>query len=231
MHLHVSDESVESDEGSQPCNTSSTMAALPGIANAPTSSCSNPVELAPEKTVDNVGTPAEEWDVSHLELRNLLTQIDSLQKENKDLRDESEKLKVLNMKLQEVILSKTVGEVKFTDVQGYPDANWLLSVSQNARDSDYLFVKELLVRLFPDGIGNATVCGRPSNNPLGRRVRGSDGSDPFPNRVVDKMDPEKVNYIKGKFCIVVLPYFLTSLFVFVFFRTPLRKATKVHGSK
>ncbi|XP_062558405.1 uncharacterized protein LOC134223268 [Armigeres subalbatus] len=95
------------------------------------------------------------------------TSIEALVMQNAALKQDNERLRTLNMKLQEALLDRAK-EVCFSEVSGFPDAKWLLSVSQNADDSDYLFVKELIFRLFPQGIGNATVSGHSSNNPLGR---------------------------------------------------------------
>ncbi|XP_065088310.1 uncharacterized protein LOC135709827 [Ochlerotatus camptorhynchus] len=115
--------------------------------------------------------------------------------EIKQLREENCKLRHLNMKLQESLVEKPMG-LSFSDIPGYPNSNWLLRVSQDAHESDYLFVKELLFSLFPRGVGNATVTGRCSNNPRGRSKKA-----PEPNqniKTVVQMDPEKVKYMKAR---------------------------------
>lgn len=98
----------------------------------------------------------------------------------------------LNFKLQHA-LTKQDG-VGFTEIDGYPKTEWLLKVSQAAKDSDYLFIKEIMLALFPNGIGNATVSGRPSNNPAG--IRGGEAKRGEPGER-SKLDPDKVNYMKG----------------------------------
>ncbi|XP_055538136.1 uncharacterized protein LOC129725846 [Wyeomyia smithii] len=112
------------------------------------------------------------------------------------LEEANDKLQKLNMKLQEALLENPT-EGSFKELPGYPDKAWLLKVSQAANESDYMFVKELMLRLWPNGIGNATVSGRKSNNPSGKRK--------LPNQQESlltvspaKLDPEKVEYIKDR---------------------------------
>lgn len=189
----VSERTGESADGKKPYTTSSTMAPSSGIGTPSTSSSSSTIEQEQNQTDDSIEAPNENVDASQAELNKLQVQINSLQKELEEVRKENKKLRILNMKHQEETLSKTI-EAKFTEIDGFPDADWLLSASQSARDSDYIFVKELLIRLFPGGVGNATVTGRCSNNPHGR----VGGSGPIPNRAVEKLDAEKVNYIKER---------------------------------
>lgn len=73
-----------------------------------------------------------------------------------------------------------------------------MKASVTANDSDYIFVKELMVKLWPTGCGNATVTGRKSNNPSGisrNNVGGNTEAAEEPD--VPKLDPVKVDYIKG----------------------------------
>ncbi|XP_021700628.1 uncharacterized protein LOC110676559 [Aedes aegypti] len=114
--------------------------------------------------------------------------IDSLQQENAKLRS-------LNMLLQESLVQKRE-EVSFKEIKGFPSAEWLLSVSQDSEDSDYLFVKQLMFRLFPHGVGNATPSGRPSNNPKGRNK--GEGSMELPVQRTNKLDPDKLSYMKDR---------------------------------
>lgn len=108
------------------------------------------------------------------------------------LKNDKARLMDLNFSLQEALLEKP-GEVKFLDVAGYPTSDWLLKLSITADNSDYIFVKELVVKLWPDGCGHATVSGRKSNNPSGI----GKGLQKEPTEVI-QLDPEKVNYIKDR---------------------------------
>lgn len=121
-------------------------------------------------------------------IEKMAADIDSLQQENAKLRS-------LNMLLQESLVQKRE-EVSFKEIKGFPSAEWLLSVSQDSEDSDYLFVKQLMFRLFPHGVGNATPSGRPSNNPKGRNK--GEGSMELPVQRTNKLDPDKLSYMKGK---------------------------------
>nr|XP_029715035.1 uncharacterized protein LOC115258773 [Aedes albopictus] len=121
--------------------------------------------------------------------------IDKMAVEIESLQEENSKLRTLNMLLQESLV-RNREETTLTEVEGYPKKEWLLSVSQNAENSDYLFVKELLLRLFPQGVGNATTSGRPSNNPKGRN-KGDGEKDHFIPQT-NKLDPDKVAYMKDR---------------------------------
>ncbi|XP_062550151.1 uncharacterized protein LOC134214888 isoform X2 [Armigeres subalbatus] len=111
------------------------------------------------------------------------------------LQEEIAKLRSLNMLLQESLMQKGP-EGTFTEYPGYPTSEWLLSVSQNSDDSDYLFTKELLFHLFPEGIGNATATGRASNNPKGRSKEASDPE--CKNQPTAQLDPDKLKYIRDR---------------------------------
>lgn len=135
--------------------------------------------------------------------------IDKMAADSEALQKENAKLRALNMMLQESLVQKH-DNVSFTEVKGYPNREWLLSVSQNSEDSDYLFTKELLFRLFPQGVGNATPSGRPSNNPKGRnKLEGSRELVVQPT----KLDPEKVAYMKGN---SVVNLFVTHISFLIF---------------
>ncbi|XP_062553997.1 uncharacterized protein LOC134219288 [Armigeres subalbatus] len=80
------------------------------------------------------------------------------------------KLTAQNAKLQEALTSKLLPqpEVPFKDVDGdFLDADTIRQLSVEA-DTDYLFVKFLMMRLWPEGFVGRSVTGRPSNNPSGR---------------------------------------------------------------
>lgn len=127
--------------------------------------------------------------------QQLENRVEALQCENDTLRQENDRLRSLNMRLQEALIERP-NSTTFSEIPGFPDAKWLLSVSQISQDSDYLFIKELMIRLFPFGVGNATVTGHGSNNPLGRGVKGALESGTPGN--VEKLDPMKVAYIRDR---------------------------------
>lgn len=52
-----------------------------------------------------------------------------------------------------------------------------------------------MFRLFPLGVGNATVTGHAPNNPLGRGMKGALEAGIPEN--VEQLDPTKVAYIRG----------------------------------
>lgn len=148
-----------------------------------------------------------------------LEMIKQLQRENLQLIDENQKLKAensmlqtLNFKLQHRITQDNNNLVSFKGLDGYPSAEWLLRASQGANNSDYLFVKELVLVLWPNGVGNATVSGRGSNNPTGsKRTENAESSEAAESlssvssssstksaSTPSQLDPEKVTYIIGK---------------------------------
>lgn len=146
-------------------------------------------------------------EVAELHQKNMQLQqkLDDQSQIVENLRTENTRLLRLNMNLQEMLQQKPEG-AGFSDISGYPDSEWLMKISQVANDSDHIFVKNLLFRLFPGGVSNATVSGRKSNNPYGRnkktneteKERTSHPSDP------PQLDPAKVNYIKGKLHVTLL---------------------------
>lgn len=125
--------------------------------------------------------------------------INKMTAEMKTLQEDNCRLRELNMLLQESLVKRSA-DCSFTEEKGYPKAEWLLSISQNSGDSDYLFIKELLLNLFPEGVGNATATGRPSNNPKGRSKDAENPDDPMQT---SKMDPKKVKYMKGKVILIL----------------------------
>ncbi|XP_021695184.1 uncharacterized protein LOC110675115 [Aedes aegypti] len=151
-------------------------------------------EAASEECVDFEDKPLETAPDLNAVLV-LQHRVAMLESEIGALRRDNAKLRSLNMRLQETLVERPNG-TSFTEIPGFPDAKWLLSVSQNAQDSDYLFVKELVVRLFPLGVGNATVSGHPSNNPFGRGIK--NGLEPDARTNVGRLDPVKVTYIRDR---------------------------------
>ncbi|XP_058455364.1 uncharacterized protein LOC131432837 [Malaya genurostris] len=148
------------------------------------------VEALPEEYCEN--KPSRDSEKLVEEIRDT---IDKQSVEIKLLHVENSKLRTLNMLLQESLLQKG-NEGSFTDIPGYPSTEWLLSVSQNSGDSDYLFIKELMLQLSPQGVGNATATGRPSNNPHGCKKEPIN-KDSNVQRI-NKLDPEKVKYMKDR---------------------------------
>ncbi|XP_062558422.1 uncharacterized protein LOC134223287 [Armigeres subalbatus] len=91
-------------------------------------------------------------------------------KEKHKLTAENAKLAAQNAKLQEALTSKLLPEpeVPFKNVTGnFLDPDLLRQLSIEA-ETDYLFVKFVMLRLWPDGFFGRSVTGRPSNNPSGR---------------------------------------------------------------
>lgn len=119
---------------------------------------------------------------------------DTLKQQNEQLQDKITKLEELNMKLQEKLLN-TDGKVTFTEVLGFPDRRQLLRISQQADTSDYLFVKELVFNLWPNGVGTATVTGRKSNNPVGSSKKKTANHDDKPP---GQLCPKKIEYLKER---------------------------------
>lgn len=142
----------------------------------------------------NSGTVSNDAVVEEAALNEKINQLEaSILK----LKAENDKLHSLNMKLQEALLDKPGGD-NFKELPGFPDKALLLNISQAAGESDYIFVKQLVLLLWPNGIGNATVSGRQSNNPSGKRKTPSrEKTTPVETTPTTKLDPEKVAYIKG----------------------------------
>ncbi|XP_021701563.1 uncharacterized protein LOC110676761 [Aedes aegypti] len=98
-----------------------------------------------------------------------------------------------NAKLQEALTSKLLPqpEVPFKDVKGdFLDAETIRLISIEA-DTDYLFMKFLMMRLWPEGLTGRSVTGRRSNNPSGR-------SKSKPSNASDHTElPESTNVIRA----------------------------------
>lgn len=152
--------------------------------------------------------------MNNLVFLNLQVEIEALKVKVEELKAERERYLAMNFTLQEALHTRKGGELKFTYVKGYFKAEWLLMVSQKARRSDYIFVKQLLYAIFPNGIGRATVTGKPSSNPRGSKMNGQVVVKEKPA----KIDGVKVDYIRGRntFLIIVfnLLYFYSIHFPF-----------------
>lgn len=119
------------------------------------------------------------------ESKKLKSLVESLQRDlslevmkNKKLAEENARLEIKNGKLQEALTSKLLPEPEtpFKDCDEFLDANTLRQFSLEAT-SDYIFMKFLMMRLWPDGLVGRSVTGRQSNNPSGRpRSSKADGT-------------------------------------------------------
>lgn len=97
---------------------------------------------------------------------------------NKKLAEEIARSEQMNCKLQQAITSKLlpVPETPFKDCEDFLDSNTLTQFSLEA-NSDYIFMKFLMMRLWPEGLVGRSVTGRQSNNPSGRpKVSKGDGT-------------------------------------------------------
>ncbi|XP_062709040.1 uncharacterized protein LOC115267114 [Aedes albopictus] len=111
---------------------------------------------------------AQKYKTMYESLLNEMTDKESSAKE-KLLKDNAE-LAARNAKLQAALTSKLLPhpEEPFKDVSGnFLDAGTIRQLSIEA-DSDYLFIKFVMMRLWPDGFAGRSVTGRRSNNPFGR---------------------------------------------------------------
>lgn len=82
----------------------------------------------------------------------------------------NDKLEAKNGLLLESLTSKLlpVPEKPFVEEEGFYDCETLKKMSHEAGDSDYSFVKFLMLRFWPEGFAGRSVTGRSSNNPSGR---------------------------------------------------------------
>lgn len=150
-------------------------------------------------------------EVSHEQCEAKIAMLEKLNAEltekNSKLNDKITNLSNQNWKLQCKLVEdnkKILFNVRRKE--GYPSSEWLLKASQIARDSDYLFVKELVMYLWPGGIGQGTASGRISNNPKGNKKLSAENMEttgaPSSSSPINstgsltKLDPEKIKYIK-----------------------------------
>nr|XP_029728622.1 uncharacterized protein LOC109429266 [Aedes albopictus] len=141
---------------------------------------------------------------------SLENQISKLSEEIITLKDHTARLEKQNWMLQVKIVQDNDKRTLFTvntEKDGYPSPEWLIKASTVANDSDYLFVKELMLFLWPKGIDrHATTSGRTSNNPKGaKKVQTDTEETAGPSKKAStaasgdpsvQIDPEKVNFIK-----------------------------------
>lgn len=129
------------------------------------------------------GTGLDNQELSELE--RVKKQLEALQREVNLLRAS------VNDGLQR---HKVVAaEASFTDVPGFPDTDWLMGEHVRANPSDYVFVRRMMMRLFPQGVGNATPTGNPSPNPGGRRKNNAVKHHHAARR--DRIDPTKMEWM------------------------------------
>ncbi|XP_065085188.1 uncharacterized protein LOC135707314 [Ochlerotatus camptorhynchus] len=104
------------------------------------------------------------------EVENYKKLSESLQKEKDALLLRNAQLEAQNAKLLDSLTSKLLPtpEKPFKEEEGFLDCETLQRLSHEAGDKDYLFVKFLMMQLFPDGFVGRSVTGRRSNNPSGR---------------------------------------------------------------
>ncbi|XP_055522620.1 uncharacterized protein LOC129716811 [Wyeomyia smithii] len=137
--------------------------------------------------------PQPETSSIEQDLNDTATIIKKLEDKISSLTKQNERLTELNFKLQHAVTNTT--GATFTELPGYPKKDWLIKVTQSCKDSDYMFVKELLIELFPEGTGDATVTGKSSNNPGGVKGLSAKPVD-TPDRT--QLDPSKVGYMKDR---------------------------------
>lgn len=134
---------------------------------------------------------------------------EELIKENALLKKKVNKLKKAYLEatnrtinLTDTLTSKVLGthgeDKTFTEEDGYPSAQQLKAMSNQAIRSDYIFVKLLMEELWPEGFYNRSVTGRASNNPFGRPPAGGRTVPNLPPSVPRiPLEKDKVEYIKG----------------------------------
>ncbi|XP_055529435.1 uncharacterized protein LOC129721185 [Wyeomyia smithii] len=135
-------------------------------------------------------------------------EINEIIKENKRLKDAIHKVRAkysdATMRCRNLsdvhVSAEVVGlqhKPAFTEVQGFPNQEQLKKFSDAGHRSDYVFIKLLMLELWPKGLYGRSVTGRLSNNPLGRRVK-SQVEGPFLQPTVEgriALEPKKVEYI------------------------------------
>lgn len=125
-----------------------------------------------------------------------VSELDKCKEELEQLRQEIETLRKFNYGLQHKVMVENK-DITFTSVEGYPDREWLLEASVKSQKSDYLFVKQLMMYIFPRGVGDATPTGKGSHNPSGRgKTEGAEGAQQAESR--DQIDPQKMAYMADR---------------------------------
>ncbi|XP_062535423.1 uncharacterized protein LOC134204659 [Armigeres subalbatus] len=136
--------------------------------------------------------------------------MESLRRERDALLLENAQLKAQYTRLLDSLTSKLLPRPEkpfYEEEEEFLDCEVLIRLSHEAGDSDYLFLKFLMMKLFPDGLVGRSVTGRPSNNPPGRPKKSDMGSSenmPSMNHEVNRetgkiqLDPVKVKWIKRR---------------------------------
>ncbi|XP_065077880.1 uncharacterized protein LOC135701103 [Ochlerotatus camptorhynchus] len=129
----------------------------------------NQVNTTPNQVTDCSCGTAEEARKYKKMVESLQMDLSEEILKTKRLAEENARLVTQNGKLQEALTSKLLPEPEtpFKDCGEYIDANTLRQFSLEA-DSDYLFIKFIMMRLWPEGLLGRSVTGRQSNNPSGR---------------------------------------------------------------
>lgn len=151
------------------------------------------------------------------ELEKYIKLSECLQKEKETLLLKNAKLEAQNAKLQDSLTSKllpTPDKPFKEEEEGFLDSETLQRMSHEASDKDYLFLKFVMMKLFPEGFVGRAVTGRTSNNPSGRRKKiGGGVSDDLTGNGTAKetfkvpLDPVKVKWIKSKYTCNLVLYF------------------------
>ncbi|XP_055611868.1 uncharacterized protein LOC129758390 [Uranotaenia lowii] len=137
--------------------------------------------------------------------------IDELLAKNQRMIEQISKLKAENklslqrcLTLTDSLNSKILGQATevFTEIEGFETIDSLKKISQAAMTakSDFIFVKLLMFRLWPDGLKNYSKSGRSSNNPHGRPRKDGKARQARSSREERRiLDPEKITYLEERF--------------------------------
>lgn len=104
------------------------------------------------------------------EINDMKTEKEKLLKKVDALKSQLSQANETNLRMQMALSSSLLPTPSkpFKEMDGFPTNDMLLAWSVEARDSDYLFVKFVMMHLWPDGLANRSLTGRVSNNPKGR---------------------------------------------------------------
>lgn len=143
-----------------------------------------------------------------MQIQNLQTKIESLSASNRRLRVKYKTAMKRIMHLSEALSTKVIGrpnESLFTEIPGYPGREQLQKYSAAGYKSDYVFIKLLMVEIWPEGLAGRSVTGRISTNPYGRGLHHRN----WQNNVETKtaLEPDKVEYVAGKYFFLFLCFF------------------------
>lgn len=129
----------------------------------------------------------------------LIQQNNLLVSQNKKLNKQNQQNTARCLTLTDALNAKILGkphDETFTEVEEFPGKEKLKKFSETAGTRDYIFVKLLMLELFPEGLKNVSLTGRTSNNPNGRK--GGERSHKEESVEKVRLDPDKVKYIEGK---------------------------------